>query len=142
MRSQLVIPSILAVVVLVGGTTAYSSICSFSNGNGFFDPGPSYCHLLAQVNHHILDDCPCRAQGSVSATGPFACTFHSYVAWGGPYGTSTIQDDAPVAMVTDYDISIDCGESFKVSVHCECHGRPRHLIFMDQGSCDGPCGDE
>jgi len=129
----------LGLVVVLTGTWVHSDFCAFSNAKTYLDPGPSYCHTAAQVNHHIATDCPCRIQGSVSATGPFSCTFQSYTAWGGPFGSNSDTDTAPTALVSTYDITLACGESYKVRMSCTCENRPSHTYFIDQGSCEAEC---
>jgi len=131
-------------VVLLAGTSAatFESICRLSTGKSYLDTGPSYCHNAAAIFYHVLENCPCRAKGHVSATGPFACQFQSRVQWGGPWGGGQSADDAPVAMVTIYDIPLDCGEGYKVEVTCSCEERPRATIFFDQGDCSGECEED
>ncbi len=139
-KTMLTIVGVASMIVL-GGSATYSSLCSFSSGSSYFDTH-SYCHNAVQVNYHIISDCPCRSRGSVSASGPFQCAFHSIVQWGGAFNANTITQDAPTAMVTTYDITLDCGESYRVSLSCSCLGRPSHEYFNDQGHCDGPCEND
>lgn len=129
----------LGFAIVLAGTWVHSDFCAFSSGKAYLDTGPSYCHLSAQVNYHIETDCPCRIQGSVSASGPFSCTFHSHTAWGGPFGTNSDTDAAPTALVSTYDITLSCGESYKVKMFCTCDDRPSHTYFLDQGNCGSEC---
>jgi len=143
-RKSIATPLLVAgTVALLGGSAAgtYQQICKLSWGQSYLNAGPSYCHNAAVVFYHTLENCPCRAKGSVSATGPFACTFHSYIAWGGPFGGGSSTQDAPTAMVTTYDIPLDCGEAYKVDLACACEGRPKASYFIDNGACLGECED-
>jgi hypothetical protein len=131
----------LGCVALLAGTAAatFQSVCRLSSGSSYLDAGPSYCHNAATIFYHELYDCPCRAKGHVSATGPFACTFYSRVEWGGGFGGGIQEDEGPVAMVTHYDIPLDCGEGYKVELKCACEGRPQAIIYYDHGDCSGDC---
>jgi hypothetical protein len=144
-RKPIVTTLILAgSLTLLAGTAAgtFLSVCNFDPGKAYLDAGPSYCHNAALVVYHTIADCPCRVSGSVSATGPFACNFFQSIEWGGPLGGNSITSHAPTAMVTTYDITLDCGETYTVDLSCSCGERPRWTYYLDQGACTQPCEED
>ena len=139
MKKNIAISFLVAAAVLSAWKVTFSDLCAFTDGRSFLDPGPSYCHNVAQVNYHNTYDCPCRIEASVSASGPFACAFESLIQWGGPFGTSQTSESSPTALVSSYDITLSCGETFKVQMSCSCEERPGHVYWIDQGSCGTEC---
>jgi hypothetical protein len=140
-RSLIVILALVAVVTCTASAT-YSSVCKFSWASTYYQHGQTYCKTSSQVNHHIVTVCPCRVQGSISASGPFQSSYSGTIQWGNGLAMNEVTQSAPTALVMDYDLELACGETYKVEMSCQIEPRPPAVYWIDQGSCDASCVEE
>ena len=139
--------AIIVAFVLFFGTATYSSLCKISSGSMYFEPGPLYCLKKGHLLYRIHTDCPCRIQGSVLGEGydsvdPIYDSIHEAISeWGNALGTVSVSQSGIVDILVSYDITLQCGQAYKVTIGCTTGNRPQSIYYVDQGACEGSCED-